>query len=181
MRIVAGRFAGRTLTSPSGRVRPTSEHTRDLWMDWLSGEIQGARVLDLFAGTGALGLEALSRGAASVDFVENGPSALHALRANIAALRVKDSTRLFRRDAIQFVEGMPGRALPAYDVVLADPPWTSRAGDRLVRFWKEYAFGRVLTVETGPDHVLPPGGTRRVLGEAAVTLYRVKPSPPPRT
>ena len=76
---------------------------------------------------------------------------------------------------------MPGRALPAYDVVLADPPWTSRAGDRLVRFWKEYAFGRVLTVETGPDHVLPPGGTRRVLGEAAVTLYRVKPSPPPRT
>ena len=63
-------------------------------MDWLAGEIQGARVLDLFAGTGALGLEALSRGAASVDFVENGPSALHALRANIAALRVQDSTRL---------------------------------------------------------------------------------------
>ena len=182
MRIIAGRFAGRDLTSPSGRVRPTSEQTRDLWMDWLAADIRGARVLDLFAGTGSVGLEALSRGAKSVDFVENGASALHALRANIKALHVKGKVRLFRKDAIQFVEGMPGLELPPYDVAFADPPWTSRASDRLVRFWLEHPFSKVLSVETAPDHTLPSGGTRRLLGEAAVTVYRVpkpvlKPAP----
>lgn len=178
MRIVAGRFAGRNLTSPSGRVRPTAERTRDLWMEWLAPDLQGARVLDLFSGTGAVGLEALSRGARSVDFVENGASALHALRANIKALKVRGKVRLFRKDAIQFVEAMPGLDLPPYDVALADPPWTSRAADRLVSFWQDHPFSRVLAVETAPDHALPPGGTRRLLGEAAVTVYRVGPSTP---
>ena len=85
MRIVKGRFAGRDLVSPNdARVRPTAEHVRAAMLDLLEPELPRARVLDLFAGTGALGLEAISRGAASADFVETRPSSLHALRANVA-------------------------------------------------------------------------------------------------
>ena len=83
MRIVAGKFAGRTLTSPQDqRVRPTAEHVRAGLLDLLAKDIPNARVLDLFAGTGALGLEAISRGAHRADFVEFRPASLHALRAN---------------------------------------------------------------------------------------------------
>ncbi len=94
MRIVAGKHAERRLTSPGKRVRPTSESVRVRWLDRLEGELAGARVLDLFAGSGALGLEALSRGAKSADFVENGAEALHALKANVAALRETKRTRI---------------------------------------------------------------------------------------
>ncbi|HSL70536.1 MAG TPA: RsmD family RNA methyltransferase, partial [Longimicrobiales bacterium] len=103
MRILAGRWAGTGLVSPGGRVRPTAEATRAAGMELIASELRDARVLDLFAGTGALGLEALSRGARSCDFVENNPAALHALKANLAKLRAREQTRLFKRDAIPFV------------------------------------------------------------------------------
>ena len=117
MRIVGGRWAGRDLVSPGGGVRPTAEAVRDRWLTLLKGELQGARVLDLFAGTGALGLEAMSRGASRVDFVENGPASLHALKANVAALRLRKKSRIFKRDAIPFVEDLDAGA---YDVAFAD-------------------------------------------------------------
>ena len=122
MRIIAGRWAGRTLASPAGRVRPTSESLRDVWMAMLAPGLEGARVLDLFAGSGAVGIEALSRGARSCDFVENNPAALHALRANVAALRVRDRARIFKRDAIQFIRRIDRIA---YDIAFADPPYGS--------------------------------------------------------
>ena len=106
MRIVAGKHAGRHLTSPAKRIRPTAETVRDRWLGRLKDDLDGARVLDLFAGSGALGLEALSRGAASADFVENAPEALHSLKANVAALREKKRTRIFKRDAIVFAEAL---------------------------------------------------------------------------
>ena len=150
-------------------MRPTSEAVRDAWLSWLAADLPEARVLDLFAGTGALGLEALSRGAATVDFVENGPSALHSLKANRARLRVQKRTRLFKRDAIQFVEALrPG----AYDLTLADPPYTSNAGARLVRHWLEVPFSRVLAVEHAADQDLPGKGRKKVFGDIAVSLYR---------
>jgi 16S rRNA (guanine966-N2)-methyltransferase len=88
-------------------VRPTQEAVRAAWLTELEPELPGAHVLDLFSGTGALGLEALSRGAASVDFVENGAPALHALKANVAKLRVKSRSRLFKKDVFLFLEGVP--------------------------------------------------------------------------
>ena len=84
------------------RIRPTKEEVRDAWISQFEPDIGDAVILDLFAGTGALGLEALSRGARSVDFVENGPPALHAIKANLAKLRVKNRVenraRLFKKD-----------------------------------------------------------------------------------
>src|SRR5262249_31184430 len=91
MRIVGGKYKGRDLTSPNDfRVRPTAEHVRGALLDALEAELKDARILDLFAGTGALGLEALSRGAKSADFVETRPASLHALKANVIALRMKE-------------------------------------------------------------------------------------------
>jgi 16S rRNA (guanine966-N2)-methyltransferase len=96
VRIVGGKFAGRDLTSPADfRVRPTAEHVRSAVLNALTPDLPDARVLDLFAGTGALGLEAISRGARSADFVEFRPASLHALKANVAALKLREKTRIF--------------------------------------------------------------------------------------
>lgn len=178
MRIVGGKWAGVSLVSPGRRVRPTREEVRDGWITSLESELSKARVLDLFAGTGALGLEALSRGAAYVDFVENGKGALHALKANIAKLRASRKTRLFKKDAFLFLEAMPGLAETEpearhYDMVLADPPYTSRAAERLAGLWLERPFSRILSVEHATDLKLPRPGKRRVFQDSTVTTYRL--------
>jgi 16S rRNA (guanine966-N2)-methyltransferase len=169
MRIVGGKFAGRSLTSPSGRVRPTTEELRDAWLDLLARDLAGASCLDLFAGSGALGLEAISRGAKRCDFVENGPSALHSLKANIAALRLRDQTRVFDRDAIPFVRRI---ARIAYDIAFVDPPYGSLKLDRVVERWLEQPFSSILSVEHAPDHELPVKGKRVTVGDSALTIIR---------
>ena len=170
MRIVSGKFAGRDLTSPNDfRVRPTAEHVRAALLDLLASDVKGARVLDLFAGTGALGLEALSRGATSADFVETRPSSLHALRANIATLRVRERVRVFKRDALPFAAALQAEA---YDVCFVDPPYGSRMLDRVIEGWQATRFARVLAVEHAHDHELPRGSTRRNYEETSVTIYR---------
>ena len=127
MRIVAGKHRGAKLTAPEGlEIRPTSERAREALFSILEGgrfplTLRGARVLDLFAGTGALGLEALSRGAAQVVFVESGAAALEALRANIAKLRAAGIVQIRETDATRFLERTP---VPA-DLVLMDPPYGS--------------------------------------------------------
>lgn len=140
-------------------------------MSWLQEEIPGARVLDLFAGTGALGLEALSRGAVTVDFVEMGAEALHALKANRARLRVTRRTRLFKREVFGFLQGIGEEA---YDLAFADPPYTSTAGERLAHLWLACPFAAILSIEHARTVTLPAGGVRRVLEDSAVTIYRIR-------
>ena len=151
-------------------MRPTAEAVRAACMDMIADDIRGARVLDLFAGTGALGIEALSRGARSCDFVENGPSAIHSLKANVAALRVKNRTRIFDRDAIPYVERL---AAGAYDIAFADPPYGSRKLDRVLRRWLEVPFSRIIAVEHAPDHELPARGRSRRIDDSMITVLRV--------
>ncbi|MEQ9569463.1 MAG: RsmD family RNA methyltransferase [Longimicrobiales bacterium] len=175
MRIVSGRWAGRDLLSPGGRVRPTAEVVRSAWLDRLNDVLDGARVLDLFAGTGALGLEALSRGAQQCDFVENGPGALHALKANVARFRLKGRTRVFRRDALAFADRLEA---DAYDLCLADPPYTSSLARRLAETWLERPFAAVLAVETDAAERLPRArrgvsAERLVVDDTAVTIFRL--------
>lgn len=169
MRIVRGRWAGRDLTSPGTRVRPTAEAVRDRWLELLEDALDGARVLDLFAGSGALGLEALSRGAKYADFVENGAASLHALKANVAKFRVGKKARIYRQDAIPFVERLDEGA---YDIAFADPPYGSAKGDRVLARWMEVPFARVFTIEHDAEHELPKGGRRYDFGATRVTIYR---------
>ncbi len=133
MRIVGGDFRGRALAAPSGRdTRPTADRLRQTIFDILAhgghGEVVGgARVLDLFAGTGALGLEALSRGAAYALFVEEAVAARGAIRTNIEALNLTGRTRVFRRDATRL--GPAGTVAP-FSLVFADPPYGKGLGEQ---------------------------------------------------
>ena len=171
MRIVAGKFAGRDLTSPADfRVRPTAEHVRSAVLDALEPELEGARVLDLFAGTGALGLEAISRGARSADFVEFRPASLHALKANVVALKLREKTRIFKRDAVQFAAALGENS---YDLVFVDPPYESRQLDLVVRSWDATRFSRILVAEHARTHKLPAGAWRQIFDETTITVYRV--------
>jgi 16S rRNA (guanine966-N2)-methyltransferase len=137
-------------------------------LDLLEPHLAGARVLDLFAGTGALGLEALSRGARSADFVETRPSSLHALRANVAALRLRERTRIFKRDALPFAAALEAGA---YDLAFVDPPYGSRMLDRVIESWQRTNFSRLLVVEHERGHVLPDGSERRFFDDTVVTVY----------
>lgn len=180
MRIVAGVWAGKDLVSPSHRVRATAEAVRDRWCGFIEDHLEGARVVDLFAGSGAIGLEALSRGAASADFVESGAVALHALKANVAARRLKPArpgaaptsrhkaARIFKKDAIPFVRALEEGA---YDVAFADPPYGSAKLDLVIRRWKEVRFARILGLEHAADHDVPHGGKRLDFGDTRVTVY----------
>jgi 16S rRNA (guanine966-N2)-methyltransferase len=125
MRIVGGRLRGRTLAGPkSSAIRPTSDRLRESLFNILMhrhGEaVSGARVLDLFAGTGAFGLEALSRGAAFALFVDEGAEARALIRQNIEALGLGGVTRIFRRDATRLG---PAHPVEPFDLVFADPPY----------------------------------------------------------
>jgi 16S rRNA (guanine966-N2)-methyltransferase len=167
VRIVAGEFGGRRLATPKdARVRPTADRVREAWMSILAEAVPGARVVDLYAGSGALGLEALSRGAASVDFVELNPPSLRALEANIAALGVGDRARVHRGDALRFAEQLePG----AYDVAFADPPYTRDDAARLVALFRRTPFARILSVEHRAGDRLAGDSTRRY-GDTALTF-----------
>lgn len=171
MRIVGGKFAGRDLMSPAdSRVRPTAELVRVGLLDLLGGDVKNARVLDLFAGTGALGLESLSRGAHSADFVEFRPASLHALRANIATLRMRERTRVFKRDAIPFAAALKA---DSYDIAFADPPYGSRMLDLILESWQSGRFARILAIEHARTHDVPAGAHRRSFDDTVITVYRL--------
>lgn len=175
MRIVAGEWGGRRIEAPKGRdTRPTTDRVRESWMAALQPEIPGARVLDLFAGSGALGLETLSRGATHATFVENAPAALKALNANISALGASPRARVVRGDAVRFVAGLePG----SYDIALADPPYGRDLAAELVRRWAELPFARLLCLEHRIDDPLPQvqGARDRRYGDTVITFLSVDP------
>ena len=166
MRIVAGRWGGRRIESPDDpRARPTTERVREAWMSIMQDRLGDARCLDLFAGTGAMGLEALSRGAASCDFVELHQPNLAALARNIELLGAEHAT-LVRADALRFA----ARLAPlAYDVAFADPPYTTDDALKLVALFRATPFAGVLSVEHSADAPVSGDDTRRY-GDTAVTF-----------
>ena len=125
MRIIAGKWRGRRLEAPAGRdVRPTADRVREALFSALGARVEGARVLDLFAGSGALGLEALSRGADSAIFVERAGPAIAILERNLAALGAADLGRIVRRDALAAL-GVLAAAKERFDLVFLDPPYAT--------------------------------------------------------
>jgi 16S rRNA (guanine966-N2)-methyltransferase len=178
MRIIAGQWRGRPLVAPKGvTTRPTADRTRETLFSMLVsrlGSFEGLRVADLFAGSGALGLEALSRGAASCTFVEQDSAALDALRTNVTKLGAEADIRA------QSVMTL-GPAPAPYDLLLLDPPYGTGAGvvalERLVRHnW--IAPGAVVSVETAKGEAVAVDGFKveveRVVGKAMLTLLRAE-------
>jgi 16S rRNA (guanine966-N2)-methyltransferase len=123
VRIIGGELRGKKLFSPGDRsIRPTADRLREAIFSIIAAEIQGAAVLDLFAGTGALGIEALSRGAASAVFVDRSRTTLAVLEKNLAACRLQDRARCARRDilkSLRFLAKFP----PPFSLVFVDPPY----------------------------------------------------------
>jgi 16S rRNA (guanine966-N2)-methyltransferase len=178
MRIISGEWRSRPLVAPKGDpTRPTADRTRETLFSMLTsrlGSFEDLRVLDLFAGSGALGLEALSRGAAHCTFVEQDHLALDALEKNIAKLGAKDKCDVRKSSVLSM-----GSALKPADIILMDPPYLSGAGsvalDKLGRFgW--FAPSAWISVETSIKEDVEVKGftvdTVRNVGKAKITLLR---------
>ena len=126
MRVVAGTLGGRRLRAPAGRTRPTADRVREALFAML-GSVDGALALDLFAGSGALGIEAISRGAASAVFVDRDPRAVAAIGRNLTDLGVE--AQVHRRDALAFLRSRAASQGSGFDLIFVDPPYSS--ADRL--------------------------------------------------
>ena len=162
LRIIGGQWRSRVVDfDADDGVRPTPDRVRQTLFDWLAPQIHGASVLDLFAGSGALGLEALSRGAASVTFVESGAAQVRGIRAALTRLGADDSNaQVLARDALAFLAAADAQ----YDIVLLDPPYDSpllgRALAALPRLLKPHSPVYLEWPKTRPLE-LPPGWTLR--------------------
>jgi len=175
LRVTGGRLGGRRLRAPARGTRPTADRVREALFARL-GDLRGTRVLDLYAGSGALGVEALSRGADSVVFVERAAATLAVLRGNVTALGLSAEARVIGDDVARAVRRL-GRSGERFDLVLLDPPY---AGDEAARALEALvdsgalADGAVVVVEHSRRHPLP-GATglalldERRYGDTAIT------------
>lgn len=169
MRIIAGRWKGHRLKALKGRdIRPTTDRVREAWMSAMGGRMDGLLVVDLFAGSGALGLEALSRGAEHVVLVERSRGSLRVLEANVALLGAAGEVTVMAEEVFHFLR----RTAPdTFDVALADPPYGTGDASRLVGAFRSKPFARELWVEHPWREPLPPGPHDRIrrYGDTALT------------
>ena len=186
MRIIAGTAKGRRLFSPGakgkkGEIRPTSDRAREALFNVLASEVKGAQVLDLFAGTGALGLEALSRGAESALFVDKGRSSMDLLHRNVETCGFLDKSTILKRDLTRGLFFLQAHAPPAgFSLVFIDPPYKKKLAESIVRDLggNNVTSGSCkLVVEFGAKEELPPEigpfslFDRRSYGEAGVWFF----------
>ena len=167
---MAGKWKGRRLKPPSDeRVRPTADRVREAWMSIVQSDLAEARVLDLFSGSGALGIEALSRGAGEAEFVELSTRSLAALRENLLLVGAGAEATVHRGDALKFVSRLPAHA---FDVAFADPPYRLGLAEQVAEQWLATPFARLLGIEHEKAVHLPQSEDRRVYGDTVVTFYR---------
>ena len=177
MRIIAGQLRGRPLLAPPGSAtRPTADRVREALFSMLAsrlGTFEDLRVADLFAGSGALGFEALSRGAAEAVFVETDSKARAAIQANAAKLGLTDKVRVFGGSALALPRSDP------FDLILADPPYANGSGSAVVKSVTDACWlapGGWLSVETERRDPVDPGDLSlevdRQFGKAKITLLR---------
>ncbi len=182
MRIVAGRFKGKPLEAPRGsETRPTSDRLRETMFNVIAHShpeaLNDTRVLDLFAGSGALGLEALSRGARHCTFIEEATAARGAIRGNVEALGLTGATKIFRRDATRL--GAAG-TIPPFDLVFADPPYRKELGEAALASaraggWLAPGALLVLEEDARAEIAVPEGLElldRRSVGDSQVVFLR---------
>jgi 16S rRNA (guanine966-N2)-methyltransferase len=183
MRIVAGRFKGHGLATPKDQTtRPTSDRVRESLFNILEHgvedfELESARVLDLFAGTGALGLEAISRGAKYCLFIENSAAARGIIRTNVEEFHLTGITKVWRRDATTLG---PAGNIEAFDLVFADPPYKQGLGERALHEARENGWiklGGIAVIEEHNDAALDiPEGyeelDKRSYGDTQIVILR---------
>jgi 16S rRNA (guanine966-N2)-methyltransferase len=177
MRVIAGEYRGRRLKSPPGvRTRPTSDRVREALFSIL-GDVEDLRVADLFAGSGALGIEALSRGAEHATFVEKSHGAVGVLNFNLAALGIVDGIEVFEWDTVEWLRTVGGEL--AFDVVFVDPPYSSapRLGEPLTALLPGILTPRA-TIVTESDKREPlvldlPLDDERVYGDTRLAFHYV--------
>ncbi len=163
MRVIAGTYRSRPLIAPRGHsTRPTSDRLRESLFNVLAAVTEGAHFADLYAGTGAVGIEAISRGAASVTFVESASDALAALRANLQTLGIRSGYTLEQR-SVPVVLRTPARRNPAFTLVYLDPPWEDSA-----------AYQQCLSLLGDPD------GELLAAGALVIAEHAKRTSAPPR-
>ncbi|WP_298958725.1 16S rRNA (guanine(966)-N(2))-methyltransferase RsmD [uncultured Roseibium sp.] len=185
MRIVAGRFKGAAIAAPkSQETRPTSDRLRETIFNILAHgvgmNLEDARVLDLFAGTGALGFEAISRGARHCTFIEEGAEARGVIRRNMEGLGLNGAAKIFRRDATRL--GVPGTIEP-FDLLFADPPYDKGLGEKALHSagvggWLKPDAICVLEERASADIETPEGFSevdRRQAGDSQVLFLRFAP------
>jgi 16S rRNA (guanine966-N2)-methyltransferase len=177
MRIIAGEWRGRAIDAPAGHAtRPTADRLRETLFSMLAsrlGSFENLRVADLFAGSGALGLESLSRGAASATFVERDPAALAAIRRNVEKLQAADRVSIIPGSALTLPKAEP------FDLIFADPPYATGSGEQVinsVRNAQWLARGGWLSLETARSDELEGDGflidAVRDVGKSRLTLLR---------
>ena len=169
MRIIAGDWGGRRIKAPAGRdVRPTTDRVREAWMSALGGRLDGLTVLDLFAGSGALGLEALSRGAAHATFVEIARQSLASLGDNLRTLDAEARATVVKGDALKYALRLGPLA---FDVALADPPYGQGHAAALLERFAQVPFARELWVEHRTGEAVPelPGLRQRRYGDTTIS------------
>jgi 16S rRNA (guanine966-N2)-methyltransferase len=170
MRIVGGDFRGRPLATPNTHaIRPTTDRTREAVFNVLAhrfpDNLEGARVLDLFAGTGALGLEALSRGAVYAVFIEESTEGRGLIRSNVEAFGLTGKTKIFRRDATAL--GEAGTLAP-FNLLFADPPYGKGLGERALQSAQQggwLAQGALCVVEEAASAPFEPGRSFKTIDE----------------
>jgi 16S rRNA (guanine966-N2)-methyltransferase len=179
MRIIAGTLKGRVLAPVKGRMRPTAAKVREAVFNILGAAVPGVRVLDLFAGTGALGIEALSRGAAAAVFVEEHPQSLHVLRRNLADLGLEDRSTVWSLPVAAALKKLAGRG-ECFGLAFLDPPYGGGEAEAALRVLASLSLlvpGARVVVEHSRRETLPEvgGGLRRLAvrryGDTQVAFY----------
>ncbi len=189
MRIIAGTFRSRQLKSLKGlTLRPTSDMLRETLFNILGPRVDGSRFLDLFAGTGAIGIEAVSRGAAFVAFVEKHSKTVHLIRENLASLEIVDGVRLIPCDAIAALAALEKESVAPFDFIFLDPRYANQSEYketlRAIDESKLLHDSTIIIVEHYKSFELPASLSRferaRILrqGDAALTFYRRSASTP---
>lgn len=141
LRIIGGEWRGRKLRFPDApNLRPTPDRVRETIFNWLMPVIHGARCLDLFAGSGALGLEALSRGAAFTTFVDSHKKVTQALQAHLDLLDANDRAEVIHNDSIKFLKKSPNIEAQAYDLLFLDPPYHLDLMEKAIPLLEEYGW-----------------------------------------
>jgi 16S rRNA (guanine966-N2)-methyltransferase len=180
VRIISGKYKGNLVPFQADHIRPTTDRVKESQFNILAGASDGARVLDLFAGTGSLGLEALSRGAKEAVFVEQNRKSIEIIKKNIQKLKVSEPIQIIQKDAFRFLKSFEG---PPFDLIFVDPPFTEEIADSILLAASESAIfheNSILTIESGRREKVQDEYTKitrydvREFGDKFLSFYRLR-------